>query len=1242
MRSSQLEQERAEYRASIVEALEEDEDPLAAYDDFIKWTSRAGSDDPHSGLVQLLEEATRKFKDDARYSGDLRYLKIWCSYAKVVEKPSVVYAYLVKREIGCVYALLWEEYAITLEKEGRHTEADNAFRAGISRSARPIERLKKRYRDFQARPASSKSRLPPFKPCGIAEVDALRRNPFKNHDPQPSSTASQTTQSTSAPSGSASGSGSTHARYAPMLAPPAPGRRPEKLRFNLSLLFTPSGVEYSAAEVRARSMGLLGKKWGPPAASELRDSSAGVVRVNFNDDGSRSTQNMGATASGGRRKSAIIAAGEPTVTINTKEALADVFGMYNSPDKTVKRAMPGSKHAPVRKIEPIGSRRMESLGSRRVELAHPPSENENAKTPAFKPFVDENAGRKERPVAPQKFKPLVEEPKQPSAIPPTQGRRALSLKDSSIPSDAATPPVFAANPKASPPNPLKPTFLKPTPEEPENKPVFSKPFTPVSQKEPLVRPSNIKPSPDAVASQAQGQVKQPFAPFVDAKTPFKVFSRPPNQGQGENGGLSGLGGGSVFTPKPPSAPTPSVGATPVSGAFRPFIDDENAAQSVASQTPSSTRRVNALQPRPVPIPPTIEETYTDESSLGEGAEDRYEEREPEIDGHAFSSSSSHTNFSESEDGYAFEGEEPEAGVVSSSDSQNDEEDGEQHVYIPEHAQEAVFKDDGDFYADDDEGYREPLGGRFGKIDVMTPITERTFEFSTRGLPTPTSTTRWQEREWREREGRESGKYALEVAQKLAREVQEDAEEGEYQEYEVEGSHAILAGHPQSGAGFADQSDLGVIEERTGTLSLSDSLAVVAAFRPPNPCVPTDPAIISTLLSLLPADGDFYDLRAKDGGMLDGLQHFAAKKARGSKGGNVEDGILVTLEERKLRVIDKLGEGGFGTVFAARDVSKSVADDDEDLDLEDDDDDDEATMLALKIVKPRNLWEFHVLRRVHRTLPTPLARSIVSPLALYAFRDESHLLLELCQHGTLLDIVNRAGPAGVSQQGACLDELLVFFYMIELIKFVEGMHTAGFIHGDLKIDNCLLRIEELPGGASSLSAMYQPSGEGGWKYRGVKVIDFGRTIDTTLFPAGHSQQFIADWPTDDRDCLEIRQNRPWTYQTDYFGLAGIVYCMLFGKYMESSSVVLAPGSSESDPVYKIATPFKRYWQSGILTDLFDLLLNPCRVHPDGSLPICEELAALRTEMEAWLQSNCNRSSNTLKGLLKKIELSAYTR
>jgi len=59
-RSAQLDQEKEEYRASIAEAIQEDEDPLAAYDDFVKWTVQQYSpSDISSGLLELLEECTR-------------------------------------------------------------------------------------------------------------------------------------------------------------------------------------------------------------------------------------------------------------------------------------------------------------------------------------------------------------------------------------------------------------------------------------------------------------------------------------------------------------------------------------------------------------------------------------------------------------------------------------------------------------------------------------------------------------------------------------------------------------------------------------------------------------------------------------------------------------------------------------------------------------------------------------------------------------------------------------------------------------------------------------------------------------------------------------------------------------------------------------------------------------------------------------------------------------------------------
>jgi checkpoint serine/threonine-protein kinase len=170
-------------------------------------------------------------------------------------------------------------------------QADELYRHGIYRKARPVDRLKTKYEQFQ------------------------ERNPSKSI------------------------SNLGHNRYAPMLARPDPGRRPERLRLDFGLLFK-DGVEYSIQEARARSMGLLGKKWPPPAPTDLDLKRSGQSRVKFSDDGAgRTHTRRGLTPA------------EPTVTLATKEALADVFGMYNSPDRTSKFGTLGTKHAPVHTVK---------------------------------------------------------------------------------------------------------------------------------------------------------------------------------------------------------------------------------------------------------------------------------------------------------------------------------------------------------------------------------------------------------------------------------------------------------------------------------------------------------------------------------------------------------------------------------------------------------------------------------------------------------------------------------------------------------------------------------------------------------------------------------------------------------------------------------------------------------------------------------------------------------------------------
>ncbi|KAF8739415.1 hypothetical protein AX14_009785 [Amanita brunnescens Koide BX004] len=1013
-----------------------------------------------------------------------------------------------------------------------------------------------------------------------------------------------------------------------MLAPPAPGKRPEKLRCDLSLLFTDEGVEYSIQEARTKFIGLLGKKWAPPPP-----------------------------AISSRRKS--IYGAEPTVTINTKEALADVFGMYNSPDKTRSIGLPGSKHAPLKKIEPITpisqprftspteNNNSEDVNRNRSE--NDPFQNFKTPTATFRPFVDENANSNRITPASTKFTPFIDSDSSKTPV-MANSRPVLSLKTSSSSSKPSSSFSPAETLATTPPEAVFKVF---TPAGRGHTP----PLGPL--REAFTDDHGAIGSSSVVSEERSGQSSskkasafRPLADAENAQTPFKVFSRPPEQDQlsydpqtgasdsrmpslGRENPFSSKSSGpssTPFTDGKPAAFTPFRDeGKPVTPAFRPYIDPgdkENAPASSNSVFAKPKVTLKEAQPRPILAPSTGWPSS----------------------GVSSSSSSSFSDLAEI----------PEHGVVPVPyDEEYDEDEDDEEADDIERAQSVlrqqhVVEEDSEFEYEGESfqdahhhhHYQEqesvPLGGRFGRINVMTPITERTIEYtmSTRaGTPSERSRAAGDEdydmADWDEADGeldvREINGHqqrneldALRAAERLAAELKEDEEQESPR-------HSLF-----------DPSQLEA-EERAGGLSLADTLTLSSKFKPPNPCNPFDLTILSTLLSRIPRDSQFYDLRDQESGMLDALEKFT-KKAAGRKSGADMTEFSLSLNGQRFSVSEKLGEGGFGSVFKARDlgVRPSNADDEEDEeDIEDDDDESGASHLALKVVRPRNLWEYHVLRRLHSALPPAARRSIILPHALYAFKDESFLALDFCPQGTLLTMVNNAPSAGVVQQGGSLDELLVVFFSIELLRLVESLHSVGFIHGDLKIDNCLLRLEDVPGGVSAWSSSYQPSGEGGWACKGLRIIDFGRAIDTRLFPNG--QQYLADWETDDRDCFEVREHRPWTFQTDYFGLAGIIYCMLFGKYIQSNAISTTTNASNdgsgSRTRCKISTSFKRYWQTDLWNRLFDILLNSSLARPDGSLPLCTELAELRKEMEKWLQANCNRSSGTLKGLLKKVEVAS---
>ena len=234
--------------------------------------------------------------------------------------------------------------------------------------------------------------------------------------------------------------------------------------------------------------------------------------------------------------------------------------------------------------------------------------------------------------------------------------------------------------------------------------------------------------------------------------------------------------------------------------------------------------------------------------------------------------------------------------------------------------------------------------------------------------------------------------------------------------------------------------------------------------------------------------------------------------------------------------------------------------------------------------------------------------MIDALGLHMFRDESFLILEYREQGTILDLVNSAKNVSLGESSTgVMDEVLAMFFTVELLRTVETLHSKQILHGDLKADNCLVRFD-----AGDLSSPYQRDGSGGWGSKGIALIDFGRGIDLKLFP--DKVQFICEWDTDEQDCPEMRDARPWTYQVDYWGLAGIIHSMLWGKYITSRQEVMGIGNRKR---YVLREGLKRYWQQELWRGLLEVLMNPMlQEGGGGGLPITGKLTERREKMEDW--------------------------
>jgi len=131
-RSARLAADKKKYTKECDDALENDDDPLAAFVRFVDWTvdHYPQGECVESGLLELLELATRTFADSPLYKNDMRYLKLWILYVSIVDHPAKIYAYLNANEIGTGYSLFYEEYCNSLERCGLYVHSTRAIESG--------------------------------------------------------------------------------------------------------------------------------------------------------------------------------------------------------------------------------------------------------------------------------------------------------------------------------------------------------------------------------------------------------------------------------------------------------------------------------------------------------------------------------------------------------------------------------------------------------------------------------------------------------------------------------------------------------------------------------------------------------------------------------------------------------------------------------------------------------------------------------------------------------------------------------------------------------------------------------------------------------------------------------------------------------------------------------------------------------------------------------------------------------
>ncbi|TKA30474.1 hypothetical protein B0A50_02702 [Salinomyces thailandicus] len=1176
--------------------IDEADDPLDVYDRYVKWTLDAypsAQATPQSRLLPLLERATKAFQSEAHYKNDPRYLKLWLHYIRLFsDAPREVFVFLARQNIGESLALYYEEFAAWLENAGRWNQAEEIYKMGLERGARPAERLLRKFGEFERRkearsqdaPEPTSPALPMARPALAAKIDPFEASaPAEGQQQQARSTAPKKSKSSkmavfsdsgedTRPNSDRSSKGwdnigtladrkkENSVEVKPMAGEKLKGGktnggmqklmifkdqtgRMECVFVNLEAVYPDSGrrnEEYCFEELRARRRGWLGKDWRRPESKAKHAP--------------RPAQHMSQPVPEPEAK---FKSAEKT-TPEDEESPSGTLDIHVDEPVQPQPQQPKTKQRGFKIFEDTSSEPLPaSKQTRQKENDEKVLVESFSKTLALNDENDENA-----PPSKQQGAELAKRLRREERANRTRKIQVMDVKHISnetktiqLNMDSPTGPKLKRKKSGERAEPTMTINTKEAMDEIYG--IFNQPL-PSQEEQSEEEDSDDDDYTTGDESTATGKLSGTGSEYGD-ETRNELLGTSKQAGEGDDG------------------PSENTG-------WSDFTMSKDVPKEADESGPTSAQS-------------TAWDIYQDPSQPAHVDEDIH----------------------------------------------SPQEDPHRTQYVP------VAPED---YEPPRGQFREmnPLPNH--RLPFMTPIIEQTE--SSLG----TATARTEKEDFNAKTpSRKAGAAAPlpeddEPCSSPFQEVIEDMAEEKRKVLQpirtksTKGTISLGQGSAKSQIAAKTKVPSAPEPQQKGPIVKEQQ------------CNPMDPYLRQTILSqmkpsLTSYDGYHQHLDTTSSRTAEIKKYIKTLQKASRNSVNLEK-TASTLSlppmlsfkgaEGTYTIKRELGAGTFAPVYLVENSAAMPTDEQEN---------DEnrppsrvgkqahrKQLEAVKMEEPPSTWEFYILRQSHRRLGVSrAAESIVRAHEMHLFRDECFLIEEYRDQGTLLDLVNIARLD--SSSGGGMEEVLAMWTTVELLRTVEAMHSKQLIHGDLKGDNVLVRFDD-PDQETDWSPTYFPSGAHGWASKGICLIDFGRGIDMKQFVPNVA--FIADWKTTEADCAEMRELRPWTYQIDYHGLAGIVHSLLFGKYMETIAEKGAALGQGATKTYRIRESFKRYWQTEIWSEVFHLLLNPLQ-HLDGEegrkMPVMKGMRGCRERMEGWLEENCERGVG-LKGMISRMEAAVRER